>query len=42
MLHVGPLIGGDREIGDCIAAVARQPPANKRGMVLSAGSLSNY
>jgi hypothetical protein len=34
--HVDPLLGGDREIGDCAAAVARQSPANNRGMVISA------
>jgi hypothetical protein len=37
--HVDPLLGGDREIGDCIAAVARQRPSNNnnnREMVFSA------
>jgi hypothetical protein len=34
--HVDPLLGSDREIGDCAAAVARQWPANNRGMVFSA------
>jgi hypothetical protein len=36
MWHVDSLLGGCREIGDCIVAVARQRPANKkRGMVFS-------
>jgi hypothetical protein len=35
--YVDPLLGGDREIGDCTVGVARQRPANnKRGMVFSA------
>jgi hypothetical protein len=35
--HVDTLLGGDREIGDCIAAVARQRPANNnREIVFSA------
>jgi hypothetical protein len=37
--HVDQLLGGDREIGDFIAAVVRQAPANNyRGMVFSARS----
>jgi hypothetical protein len=28
--HVHPLLGADREIGDCTMAVARQPPANNQ------------
>jgi hypothetical protein len=34
--HVDPLLGGDREVGDCTAAVARQRPANSnKGTVFS-------
>jgi hypothetical protein len=29
--HVDPLLGGDREIGDCTAVVATPRPANKTG-----------
>jgi hypothetical protein len=36
--HVDPLLGTDREISDCTAAVARQRSANNRGMVFSAWS----
>jgi hypothetical protein len=37
--HVDPLLGGEREIGDCTAAVARKRSANNnRGVVLSARS----
>jgi hypothetical protein len=37
--HVYPLLGADREIRDCKAAVARQRPANNnRGMAFSAWS----
>jgi hypothetical protein len=32
------LLGGDRDIGDCTAAVARQRSANNTGMVFSAWS----
>jgi hypothetical protein len=35
--HADPLLGGEREICDCTAAVARQQPAN-RGMMFSARS----
>jgi hypothetical protein len=37
--HTEPLLGGDREIGDFTAAVARQRPANNRGMVFSVQSV---
>jgi hypothetical protein len=33
-----PLLGGDREIGDCTAAVDRKRPANHRRMMFSARS----
>jgi hypothetical protein len=36
--HVYPLLHGDREIGDCMAAVARQRPADNRSMVFSVRS----
>jgi hypothetical protein len=37
--YCGMLLGGDREISDCTAAVARQRPANKnRGMMFSVRS----
>jgi hypothetical protein len=32
------LLGGDRDIGGCTTAVARQRPADKTGMVFSAWS----
>jgi hypothetical protein len=38
MQHVDPLLGGDREIGDCTAAVAWQRPTNNRKMVFSTRS----
>jgi hypothetical protein len=38
MWLVDPLLGGDRDIGDCTAAVVRQRPANNKGMVFSAQS----
>jgi hypothetical protein len=37
--HADPLVGGDREIGDCTAAVARQWSANNRGMLFSVRSV---
>jgi hypothetical protein len=37
--HVDPLLGGDNEIGDSTAVVARQRPVNSnKGMVFSARS----
>jgi hypothetical protein len=33
---VDPLVGGDREIDDCTANVARHQPVNNRGIVFSA------
>jgi hypothetical protein len=36
--HVDPLLGVDREIGDCTAAVARQRPADNTEMIFSAWS----
>jgi hypothetical protein len=36
--HVDPLLGDNREIGDRTAGVAKQRPADNRGMVLSARS----
>jgi hypothetical protein len=42
MWNVDPLLGGDGEIGDCTAAVARQQPANNnRELVFSVGPLSS-
>jgi hypothetical protein len=39
LLHVDPLLGYHREIGDCTAAVARQRPARvNRRMMLKVGS----
>jgi hypothetical protein len=35
--HVDPLLGGDGEIGNCIAAVTRQRPENNREMVFLRG-----
>jgi hypothetical protein len=34
--HADPLLGGDRETGDCTVAVARQRSAINKGIVLSA------
>jgi hypothetical protein len=39
LLHVHLLLGGDREMDDCTAAVPRQRPANK--MEFLRGPLSN-
>jgi hypothetical protein len=36
--YLDSLLGADHEIGDCTAAVARQRPANNRGMVFSVRS----
>lgn len=42
LMHVDPLLGGDREIGDCTEVVARQQPTNNsRVMVFLRGPLSN-
>jgi hypothetical protein len=38
MWHVDPLLGNDREMDDRTVAVARQRPANNRGIVFSARS----
>jgi hypothetical protein len=40
--HVDPLQGGDREIDDSTAAVARQRPAKNRGIVFSAWSAKQH
>jgi hypothetical protein len=38
--HVDPLLGGDGEIGDCTAAVARHRPAsNNKGKMFSTRSV---
>jgi hypothetical protein len=36
---VDPLLRGDRKIGDCMATVARQRPADNRSVVFSVRSV---